>query len=308
MKHLLSDLFRQHIEAAQQAVREVIRHPMTFVLTVLAIGVALSLPGLLLAVLENSQQTIQPWQEGRQINVFLKLNVTDDQLAELAGVWKEDGEVAQVKTITRQQALNEFKQQSGMADALELLDENPLPAVLVVTPAEQVDTPEKIQSLGKRLSADPTVDSVLLDQDWLQRLDDFFSFLQTTTWLLALLMGLMVIMVVNNSLRSEIFSRQKEVEVIKLIGGNNDFIQRPFLYTAVILGITGAVLAIIIILLVFKFLSPHLDTVMQHYTASASPLYLGPKTALLIPLAGVSLSLVSTLVALRINLREIEPQ
>ena len=304
----LTDFFRQHMEAGQRALREIIRYPLNSILTIMAIGLALSLPGLLLSVLENSQKTIQPWQDGRQINVFLKLNVTDDRLSELISVWEEDGEVDQIKLISREQALAEFKQQSGLADALDLLEENPLPAVLIVAPAENVNTADKIQSLGNRISADPAVDAVQIDQDWLQRLQDFFTFLQTTTWLLALMFGLMVALVINNSLRSEILRRQNEVEVIKLIGGSNDFIQRPFLYTAILLGISGALFAIIIILIIFSFLSPHLEALLQHYTDTDSPLHLGPKTTILIPLAGILLSLVSTIVAIRINIRQIEPQ
>lgn len=304
----LTDLFRQHREAGKRALREIFRYPLNSGLTVLAIGLALSLPGLLLSVLENSQKTIQPWQDGRQINVFLKLDVPDDHLTELMTIWEEDGEVDQIKLISRDQALTEFKQQSGLADALDLLEENPLPAVLVVTPTENINTADEIQSLGNRLSADPNVDSVQVDQDWLQRLQDFFTFLQTTTWLLALMFSLMVVLVINNSLRSEILRRQNEVEVIKLIGGSNDFIQRPFLYTAVLLGLSGAILAIIIILIIFNFLSPHLEALLQHYTDSHSPLYLGAKTTILIPLAGILLSLVSTIVAIRINIRQIEPQ
>lgn len=303
-----SDLFRQHVEAGQRALLEIIRYPLNSVLTVLAIGFALSLPGLLLSVLENSQTTIQPWQDGRQINVFLKLDVTDDRLNELIQVWEEDGQVDQIKHISRDQALAEFKQQSGLADALDLLEENPLPAVLVVTPAKPINTANEIHALGNRLSADPDVDAVQIDQDWLQRLQDFFTFLHTTTWLLAFVFGLMVILVINNSLRSEILRRQNEVEVIKLIGGSNDFIQRPFLYTAVLLGITGAVLAIMIILIIFSFLSPYLETLLHHYTDTPSPLHLGPKTTFLIPIAGILLSLISTMVAVRINIRQIEPQ
>ena len=74
------------------------------------------------------------------------------------------------------------------------------------------------------------------------------------------------------------------------------------------IGMPELIIILIIILIIFSFLSPHLEALLQHYTDSHSPLYLGPKTTILIPLAGILLSLVSTIVAIRINIRQIEPQ
>jgi len=304
----LSDFFRQHGEAGRQALRDLFRQPLTSILTIMAIGLALALPGMLLSILENSHKTMDPWKDGREINVFMKLEVSDDRLAELANEWREDGEIAEVEPITREQALTQFKTQSGLADALDLLEENPLPAVLIIHPADSLATPAAVESLGKRLSAEADVDAVQIDQDWIQRLNDFFTFLRITTWVLALLFSLMVFLVINNSLRFEIIRRRNEVEVIKLIGGSHIFIQRPFLYTALLLGLFGAVVAIIFIQLIFAFLAPHMEALLQHYSNTTSPLYLGTKTALLIPVATLVVSVLSTLIAIRINLREIEPQ
>ncbi|HID83023.1 MAG TPA: ABC transporter permease [Chromatiales bacterium] len=302
------DFIRQHREAAQQAFRELLRRPLTTILTLLAIALALALPGMLLAILGNVQQTTKPWEDNRQINVFMKLDVTEDNLAELANEWRDDGEIKSVKMISQKQALEQFKQNSGMADALELLEVNPLPAVLIVTPNDNISDPENIKLLGKRLAANPAVDQIQLDQESLQRLQSFLNFLNTSILLLAFLFGLMVTLIIINSLRFEIIRRQNEIKVVKLVGGSNEYIQRPFLYTALLLGLMGAILAVIIIHFVFLFLAPYLESLLSLYGNTNSPLHLNPETTMTILLAALLLSLASTWVAVRFNLRQIEPQ
>ena len=302
------DFFRQHHEAARQALRELLRRPLTTILTLLAIALALALPGMLLAILGNVQQATKPWEDNRQINVFMKLDATEDNLAELANEWRDDGEIKSVKIITQKQALEQFKQDSGMADALELLEVNPLPAVLIVTPDDNISDPENVKVLSKRLAANPAVDQVQLDQESLQRLQSFLQFLNTSTLLLAFLFGLMVTLIIINSLRFEIIRRQNEIKVVKLVGGSNEYIQRPFLYTALFLALVGAALAVLIIHITFLFLAPYLESLLNLYNNANSPLQLNPETILTILLAALFLSLASTWLAVKFNLRQIEPQ
>lgn len=302
------DFFRQHREAAQQALRELLHRPLTTILTLLAIALALALPGMLLAILGNVQQTAKPWEDSRQINVFIKLDVTEDNLAKLANEWRDDGEIKSVKIISQKQALEQFKQDSGLSDALELLEDNPLPAVLIITPDDEITEPENVEALSKRLAASPAVDQIQLNQKRLKRLQSFLRFLNTSTLLLAFLFGLMVTLIIINSLRFEIIRRQNEIKVVKLIGGSNDYIQRPFLYSALFLGLIGAALAVFIIHITFLFLTPHLESLLGHYKNGISPLHLNPKTTLIIPLAALLLSLASTWLAVKFNLHQIEPQ
>jgi len=302
------DFLRQHTDAARQALRELLHHPLTTLLTLLAIALALALPGMLLAILDNVQQAASPWEDSRQINVFMKLDVTDDRLAELANEWRSDGEIEDIKIISKKQALEQFKKDTGLADTLELLETNPLPAVLIITPKDSISGPESVESLSTRLTTDPAVDQVQLDQEWLKRLQSFLQFLNTSILLLAFLFGLMVTLIIVNSLRFEIIRRQNEIEVIKLVGGSNEYIQRPFLYTALFLGLIGAVLAVLIIQVSFLFLAPYLESLLSHYNNASSPLHLGSKTILTIPLAALFLSLVSTWLSIKFNLRQVEPQ
>src|SRR3569623_755148 len=105
-----------------------------------------------------------------QISLYLKPALKEEQALALAGRLRRLPEVAKVQYISPQQALQEVEQSSGLRDALAYLNENPLPAVLVVRPDEQHGDPAAARTLLARLEKMNEVDSAQLDLAWLERL------------------------------------------------------------------------------------------------------------------------------------------
>jgi cell division transport system permease protein len=238
----------------------------------------------------------------------MKLDTSEEQLNNLAAEWREDADIAAVEIISRQESLERFKASSGMADALELLEENPLPAVLVVKPAERLTSTEAVKQLAQRLSAAAAVEQIELDQDWLARLQALLKLIRASVLLLGGMFGAILMLVVGNALRFEIIRRREEIEVVKLVGGSDDYIHRPFMYSAILVGLLGSILAIILILTVFALLRPALSEFLLTYGSRQELLRLGSDTALLLPLIAIGLSLLASWLAIKLNLRYIEPQ
>src|SRR5213075_2043679 len=93
----------------------------------------------------------------------------------------------------------------------------------------------------------PEVEIVQLDLDWIRRLHSLLEVLKRALWVVVGMLGLGVLAVIGNTIRLEIQQRRSEIEVTKLVGGSNAFVRRPFLYTGLIYGIGGGLLAALIV-------------------------------------------------------------
>ena len=222
------------------------RAPLASALTLAVIGIALALPSGLYVMLDNFQRLSAGWDRGTQISLFLKRNVSEGQALKLAQQLRALPTVSGVDFISREAALAEFKQRSGFGAALNALDNNPLPAVLVVRPAAS-DNPAAVETLVASLARLPGVDQVLLDIEWLRRLTVILQLTERAVLLLAALLSLAVLLIIGNTIRLAVVNRQTEIEVVQLVGGTAAFIRRPFLYAGLLQGLLGGLLAWVLV-------------------------------------------------------------
>lgn len=125
-------------------------------------------------------------------------------------------DVSDAEWISREQALEEFQQLSGLGQALKELPENPLPGVVLVTPKE-VDK-AKLEALRQRLAELPKVEQAQLDLVWVERLTAILKLGDRFVFGLSLLLILALLLVIGNTIRLHIENRRAEIEVIKLVG------------------------------------------------------------------------------------------
>src|SRR5690606_37989503 len=128
-----------------------------------------------------------------------------------------------------------FRQLSGFAEALDVLDGNPLPHMLVVSPAAGSDLADP-PLLGE-LKADPRVDMVQYDAAWRQRLSAILGFGKRIMQALTILLGVATLLVVGNTVRMDIQARAEEIAVVQLMGASDGFVRRPFLYAGIWYGL-----------------------------------------------------------------------
>ena len=237
----------RHVQVMLSSLGELWRQPVATSMTLLVIGIALLLPAGLFVILKNVEQVSGEWQHANRISLFLQDEISDkrgEQLAEQLKTWPD---IVDVSFQSAQQSLNEFREISGLESLLDTLPENPLPAVIIIEPEEEQQQ-EAIEALLKRLDALPEVDLAQLDMQWLQRLRSINETGQRGISILAILLSLSVLLVIGNTIRLAILNRQTEIRVIKLVGGTNTFVRRPFLYTGMWYGFLGGVLAWIALL------------------------------------------------------------
>jgi len=237
---MIKNYFLRHLQTLFFSLGQMARAPLATLMTVAVIGITLALPTGLYLLLDNLQRLSGGWDAGVQISLFLKQDIGDAEAGRIAERLRAREEIESVRYVSRQAALAEFKRLSGFGEALNLLDENPLPAVLLVRPKPAHGSPQAAAALARSLGETRGVDLAQLDLEWVKRLNAMLSLARRGVILLAGLLGLAVLLIVGNTIRLAVLNRRTEIEVVKLIGGTDRFIRRPFLYSGLLQGLAGA--------------------------------------------------------------------
>ena len=213
------------------------------ILTVLVIAVSLTIPTISYLLWKNTKEAATKFYPESQLTVYLHKTLTEADANLVVEQLREQNGVVSLSYISRQQSLEDFRSWSGFGSELALLDDNPLPAVVMITPEEAFQQSAKLADLRVALAKVKGVDEVRLDSDWLEKLAAITWLAGRIAVVCTLLMLLAVILVIGNSIRSDVYSSRANIEVMKLLGATEYFILRPFLYTGLIYGIIGGVLA-----------------------------------------------------------------
>jgi cell division transport system permease protein len=237
-----SEQYRYAWETARQ---DLWRQPWSTILTIMVIAISLALPTTCYLAWKNIDIASKQWYPTPQLTVYLDKTLTDDESLSLAGQLEKMEGVKSIIYLPKEQALKEFREWSGFGEALDMLEDNPLSAVVMLLPTEEYQTAEKLKSIRFQLGSLRGIEDVRLDDGWFTRLTALTGLIALTAGVLATLMIAAVFLVIGNSIRLSIFSRRDTINVMKLIGATDGFILRPFLNGGAILGFTGALMALV---------------------------------------------------------------
>ena len=165
------------------------------------------------------------------------------------------------------EGMAEFREVSGFGESLDMLEENPLPWVMQVSPqpgsTEQVE--ERVAALTSFLQSVNSVEVTQFDYKWLQRLGRMMELGQAAVFVLIILFGLAVVVVVANTIRLDVASHAEEIEILALVGAGNAFVRQPFLYTGLWYGLMGSLLAVVLLGLTLLYLGRPLGLLLETY-------------------------------------------
>lgn len=236
----------RHAQVMLGSFGQLARSPISSALTLVVIGITLALPAMLYVLVDNVERLGRGLETGGQISVYLKRDLSEAAARKLVDEVRTLPGVRQARYISRTDALAEFKEHSGFGAALEALADNPLPAVMVVSP-DATAIPSEIERLRTALARLRGVESAILDLAWVQRLFAMLALAERGVWLLAGLLAAAVLLIIGNTIRLAVLNRQIEIEIIQLVGGTPAFIRRPFLYSGLIQGLLGGLTAWVLV-------------------------------------------------------------
>jgi cell division transport system permease protein len=296
---------RLHVSNLIGAVARALQQPGGTVLTVLVIAIALALPAGLRVFVNNAGALSEGWEGAADFTVYLGMDLDATRAQQLADEIAARADVADATLISRDEALQEFRAQSGFGEALDALQENPLPHTLVVRPAG-TDV-GMVERLALELDSLDETALVQVDTEWVARLQSILSLITRVVDIATVLLGLAVVLVIGNTIRLEINTRRGEIEVSKLVGGSDGFIRRPFLYLGFFYGLAGALAAALMILTALLLIRPPVRELAQLYASNYTLTGLSARETLILLGGGATLGWVGAWLAAARHLRQIEP-
>jgi cell division transport system permease protein len=299
--------FARHAQTLLGSLGRIVQQPFATLLTMGVVAVALALPLFLDVALQNVRSATGSWNEAFDLSVYMDKKASPARVAALAKQLRLREDVAAVRVITAEQALAEFRENSGFGKALDALSDNPLPDALIVTPTLSASTPGGTDALKLAITALADVQTVQLDTEWVKRLRAMLDILRRVVLLTAGLLGVGVVLIVGNTIRLDILSRRTEIEVMKLVGASDGFARRPFLYSGIWYGLGGGLIALTLVAIAAAVLARPVAQLAGLYGSEFQLKGIGFRLAAGVLLAAIGLAWLGSWLAATRHIRAIEP-
>ncbi|GAA5136167.1 permease-like cell division protein FtsX [Thalassotalea piscium] len=297
----------RHLQQGIGSLGDLWRTPFTSIMTILVLGISLTLPATLHVFVKNANTISSQWGSASEISLFLKLTVSDKEAQQLVQRLRLYPEISNVEYISAEKALKEFKVSSGFGDALTYLDKNPLPATVLVTPTSRSSQVLAAKELLQKITQEREVEQGKLDLEWLTRLEAIAKLIEDVVLGLAVLLCLSVVLIIGNTIRLAILNQKDAIAVMKLVGATDAFIQRPFLYAGVWYGVLGGLIASLSVSILALYFSSAIVELTELYQSNFVLQGLDFIELIMLIALAVILGLSGSYISVRKHIRAIEP-
>jgi cell division transport system permease protein len=244
------------------------------------------------------------------ITIFVKDGAAQGDVKALQDSMVANPAVKNVSYVSKEQALQRFKQQMKESpEIIKQLDTNPLPASLEI----ELKDPKTVKAVVAQVKSDPSFPKVIshpadperdlrYGQQIIDRLFAFTQVVRVVESVFIAMLGVVSVVLIGNTIRLAIYSRRREIGIMRLVGASNWFIRTPFLFEGMLQSIIGALLAILTLVALQAFVMPKIELVLQflHLTLSGAAL---AQLAGILLVSGVVIGLLGSATALRRYLR-----
>jgi cell division transport system permease protein len=297
----------RHASTSVGALGRLSRQPFASLMIILVIAVTLALPAAINVIVKNVQSVSSSWNNALDFSVYLRQDLSVSEAEGLSGLIRQRADIESVELITADQALAEFKQQSGFGEALDQLGNNPLPHALVVRPGPG-NTSASLILLQEEINNLPETELVQVDTEWVQRFHAILDIVRQAIAIGSALLGIAIVVIIGNTIRLDIENRREEIEVTKLIGASNAFVRRPFLWTGFWYGLLGGTFALLLVQYGLYLLKEPVSRLAGLYQGNISVASLGVTESSAIIGVAVFLGLFASWVTAARHMRRIEPR
>ena len=295
-----------HLRVLGFTLRRMARQPVGSALTCAVVALSLGLPATFYTLLGNLQRAVGTPRIDAAVTVYLKPGTPQARARALAQTLRAWDEVDDIGLITADQALEDLRDQGILDDALEVLDANPLPHTLLITPTHT--DRDALVRLEGRLRALPAVDAVRLEWKWLERLAAAMELARRAGLALTAALAIAALLVIGNTIRLDIENRREEVVVARLLGATDAFVRRPFLYAGLLYGLLGALGAWVMVGGVILWLKGPVSDLATSYGSALELRFPGGSVLWTLVLLGASLGAGGAWMAVATQLQHNDPR
>ena len=234
-------------------------------ITMITISLSILIVSVFLLFFENSSRLIESWNQGGRMMIYLKNNFTLEMLPDLKKNINAVGETEVMIYIPKSYALEKLKKNiSSQSTFLETLKDNPLPDAMDIK-MKSNSSFEKIEKFAKDIKAIEIVEDVEYGQGWLGRFLKIFNLFKIAGYAMCSLFFLIALFITSNTIRLAFYSRQLEVEIMRLVGATETFIKAPFYVEGILQGFFGGIIGLATLLIAYLMISPGVTQNLSSY-------------------------------------------
>jgi len=280
------------------AVRGVVSSGMTSLAAIATIAVTLVLVGAFVLLVGNMRGLLDDFGDDLQLTVYFDEGLAVEESRSIATRAATVEGVQRVRLVTPDHALERFRQNPGAEALLEGLETNPLPASLEITLQPAARTSRGLNRVERALSGLPGIDEIAKGQEWIEGYTRATALVRFAAVGLGAVLAVSALMIVANTIRLAIFSREDELEILSLVGASRTFVRVPFLLEGTIQGIAGGLLAVAVLWAGFELFSAQIQFGLAFFLGNAAPRFLDWREGIEIVLGGGLLGVLGSVSAL----------
>jgi cell division transport system permease protein len=261
----VAEWFINHLRAFFYGFGEIIRSPVASFTTLAVLAITITLPTGLYVILKDFQYVGKHWDNKPSLSIYLKNNAPTQQVELLIDKIKQQPFTDSLKYISAKQGLEEFTKTTKLKDVINAINDNPIPASIIVTMHDFQANEYNIEQLADWAESSPGVDVVQLDTTWIKRMNSIIDITKRFDFALSLLFSIGAILTVSNTIRLILQNHRQEMQILRLIGATKSFIRRPFLYHGFIYGIISGIIAWIIVAILMNWIAEPVSQLAKSY-------------------------------------------
>jgi len=287
----------------KRAIQDIRQNRFLNLVTIITIALSILIVSAFVLFLMNTNDLIQSWEKGMRIMVYLESNLAGSRIADLEERIRSASGVGAVRFISREEALKQLKRQmTRQSSLLDNLRENPLPDSFEVSLKSGMQTADRIEALARRIEKTPGVAEVEYGQRWIKRISGVLQLFRLAGYALGGLFFLAAIFFVANTIRLVLYSRRKEVEIMRLVGAEDRFIKLPLYIQGLLQGALGGVIGLTGLFVLFLLVSSNVKQTLV--TGFFQIRFLPPTWLLLILLGGMLVGWMGCFLSLKQHLEK----
>ena len=260
------------------------------------VAVSLFIFGMFLMLVLNMNKMAETLESQVQINVYLEDSVDREQARDIESDLKELEGVQAVTFITKDEAMERFKERLGdQKSLLEALDDtNPLPDSFEV----MITQPELVKDAAAIIEKWDGVESAKYGQDVMEHLFDITRLIRIFGYSLMLVLAFATLFIISNTIRLTVFARRKEIAIMKYVGATDWFIRWPFMLEGMVLGLLGSIISAVVLRLVYTGIAEKIYATLAFFPLISEEPFLSYITLVVI-LSGMAIGAVGSAVSIK---------
>ena len=234
--------FHNHFQAFNRALVRIFSNLGSSLMMFIVIGVTLFLPSSGLLIVENISQISNNIAYDAELTLFLEKRIKQDQIDFIQSALNKTLIIKKTHYESKLTAWDKLQSKLNINTLDTGISENPLPDAFFIS--LNTFNEKEINTLISNLKTIDGVENIFFDAGWVKKLRSILYLLKIGLAFLGTILIVILIVVIGNTIRLQTLTHKDEIEVSKLIGATNSFIQRPFIYTGLIYGLGGGLITI----------------------------------------------------------------